>query len=307
MAKSSEEKLLFKASIVAISGNFTLAVAKLSAGLISGSMAVVSDGVDTSADILTSTITLIAAWVISFPPNNKYPFGYFKADAIASKVVSFIVLFAGAQLFFSSAKRLLWGNEPEMPTEIAIYVTVFSIIVKLLLSLYLFRMGRRSKSSMILANAKNMQADIIISLSVLFGLGVTFWFNMPWLDIIAALAVSIWIMRVGVLIFKETLTELMDGSEDPAIYNRVFEAVSEVKEAHNPHRTRIRKIGNSYSIDMDIEVDGRMTVFEAHKTAHNVEKAIKEKLDNIFDVVVHIEPIGHSQDGERFGVSESDT
>jgi len=306
MREKNEQQLLFKASIVAISGNLVLAIAKLTVGWTAGSLAVLSDGIDTSADILTSTITLIAAKIIAQPPNKKYPFGYAKADAIASKIVSFIVLFAGAQLFYSSIKRLLLGSEPELPGILAIYITIISIVTKLALSLYLFQMGKRSKSSMLIANAKNMQADIIISVSVLFGLAVTFWLKMPWLDIIAALLVSVWIMWVGVSIFRETLTELMDGAENPEIYNSIFEAVANVEGAHNPHRTRVRKIGSSYSIDMDIEIEAETSVKNAHQIAHKVENEIKSKIDNIYDIVVHIEPIGSNKDDEPFGVSEID-
>ena len=156
---------------------------------------------------------------------------------------------------------------------------------------------------MLIANGKNMQNDILISLGVLIGLGSTFILGLPILDSVTALIVSFWIMRTGWGIFMETYTELMDGTREPGIYTAVFEAVESVKGAANPHRTRIRKLANMYIIDMDIEVDGAISVKEGHKLASKVEEKVKASLENVYDIIVHIEPLGNIEKNERFGLS----
>jgi cation diffusion facilitator family transporter len=162
--------------------------------------------------------------------------------------------------------------------------------------------GREINSTMLIANGRNMQNDVIISSGVLIGLFFTFILKLPVVDKITALFISFWIMRVGFRIFMHTNTELMDGVKDPEIYHKVFEAVQEVENAHHPHKVRIRQMGNLYLISIDIEVDEAASVKEAHAIAQKVEESIKNKIVDVYDVVVHVEPSGNEED-EAFGVS----
>lgn len=290
-----------KASWVGIIGNTILAIAKIVIGFISGSMAVIGDGIDTATDILTYFITLLAARIMNKPPNYKYPYGYNRAEAVATKALSFVIFFAGAQLFLSTLLRLIKNEPHNLPTLLAIYVTIFSIISKFGLAIYQFKIGKKIESNMIIANAKNMRNDILISSSVLIGLLFTQVFKLPILDLLTAMAVSIWIMKAGFEIFMETSRELMDGVDNPEIYYKIFDAVEEAGAAH-PHRVRIRKHSNLYNVDLDIEVDGTLSIEEGHKIAKKVENNIKEKLENVYDVMVHIEPSGNIEK-EKYGLS----
>ena len=300
---NQKQSQIVHASWVSIIGNAVMSILKITLGLIAGSLAVVGDGIDSAGDIIASVITLLTAYVIAKPPNIKFPFGYEKADTIASKVLSFVIFFAGAQLAISTITRLVEESVREIPTYLAVYVTIFSIIGKSFLSYYQYRIGKKTESSMLLANARNMQNDVIISVAVLAGLFFTFILKMPLFDTITALAVSIWIMYTAYRIFMQTNVELMDGLRDPTIYNKIFKTISTVKGVYNPHRTRIRKIGNKYMIDIDIEVDGSKTVTEAHEIAQKVEERIKKQIENVYDIVVHIEPYGNIDKDEKFGVS----
>ncbi|MGC9341555.1 MAG: cation diffusion facilitator family transporter [Bacteroidales bacterium] len=302
----TRQKTIIQSSWISIAGNLVLALLKIIVGLVAGSMAVVADGIDSASDIATSFITLITARLLSRPPNIKYPYGYEKADTVATKALSFIIFFAGAQLGISTLTRIINGEIPEVPSMLAIYVTLFSIVSKLSLSRYLIKTGKKVNSAMLEANGKNMQNDVIISTSVLVGLVFTFVLNLPILDLITALAVSIWIMKVALQIFFKTNTELMDGMKDPILYCELFNAVKKVKGAHNPHRVRVRKIGNYHMISMDIEVEPLMTVNDAHEIAWKVETEIKRNLPNVYDIVVHIEPLGNVEKGEKFGLREKD-
>jgi divalent metal cation (Fe/Co/Zn/Cd) transporter len=103
-------------------------------------------------------------------------------------------------------------------------------------------------------------------------------------------------------IFMDSNTELMDGVDDPMVYHKIFEAVAEVKGVSNPHRVRSRQISHMHMIQIDIEVDGRMTLEEAHSLSHLVEEKIRDKVENIYDIVIHIEPLGNIEVGEKDGV-----
>ncbi|MDP3462871.1 MAG: cation diffusion facilitator family transporter [Bacteroidales bacterium] len=307
MAKdATREHQIIQASWLSIVVNALLSVLKIVVGLLAGSLAVVADGIDSASDIITSLITLVTARIISKPPNIRHVYGYDKADTVASKLLAFVIFFAGAQLAISTVHRLLENEARELPSIIAVVVVLVSIVGKQLLAFYLNSIGKKIDSSMLRANGRNMQNDVVISVSVLLGLIFTHLFNMPVLDALTALMVSIWIMIVAVKIIIKTSRELMDGVEDPGVYKTITEAVKQVKEAGNPHRIRVRKMAHYYIVALDIEIDGQLSLDEAHRISHQVEDNIKRKLSNVYDVLIHLEPVGNDNANEVFGISGKD-
>lgn len=292
------------ASWVGIVGNSVLAVMKLLAGFYGRSLAVVSDGVDSALDILTSIISLVAAKIIAKPPDLDHPYGHTRAEAIATKTLSFIIFFAGAQLAVSTVTHLIQGTPRELPAIISIYVTIASVAAKSGLAVYKFWIGRRANSPMLIADAKNMRGDIAVSLGVLVGLAFTYLLDLPVMDAITALLISVWIMYVAFRIYLETNSELMEGYEDTESYRQIFDAVAGVPGAENPHRARIRVVGTWRIVDLDIEVDGDLSVREAHEVARATERAIRHAVPQVYDVLVHVEPIGNVEKSERFGLSQ---
>ncbi|MFW5728808.1 MAG: cation diffusion facilitator family transporter [Spirochaetota bacterium] len=291
------------ASWISIAGNGLLAALKSVVGFLSGSAAVVSDGIDSGLDVLTSAITLVAARITSKPPDIDHPYGHSRVETIATKSVSFIILFAGAQLAWRTVGQLVRGAPQDLPSELAVWVTVASIVGKSALAVHKRSVGRRMNSAMLIADAKNMLADIVVSIGVLTGLLFTYLFNTPVIDSIVALLISLWIMFVAFRIFVETNTELMEGYKDRETYQRIFRAVDAVPGAEHPHRTRVRTIGSMQIVDLDIEVDGDLTVREAHEIARQTEQAIKGAVGNVYDVLVHVEPVGNVENRERYGLS----
>ncbi len=306
MAVGAREKKIIRASQVSIAGNALLSLLKIVAGIIAGSLAVVADGVDSASDIITSLVTLYTAHIIARPPDPKFPYGYNKADTIATKVLAFIIFFAGAQLAITSVNKLIYPVERGIPEPLAIYIIIISIIGKFLLSGYLKGVGKKVESAMLIANARNMQNDVVISASVLTGLIFTFVLKMPVIDVITALAVSVYIMIVAFRIFMQANLEMMDGVENEEIYKKIIEAVHKVKGASNPHRIRARKMAYLYVIALDVEAEGDISLTEAHDIARGVEQKIKKAIPNVYDVLVHIEPRGNVEPDEVFGVSEKD-
>ena len=256
------------------------------------------------SDVLTSFITLIAAKIISRPPDVKFPYGYGKAESIAAKIISFVIFYAGTQLAFTAITRVIKGRHTEIPSKIAIIITIISIIGKLGLAFQQIKAGKSCNSEMLIANGKNMQNDILISFSVLLGLVFTYVLKAPILDAITGLLISIWILKIAFEIFIQTNYELMDGIKDASIYETIFNAIDEIKEVQNPHRVRARKIGDKISIGVDIEVDGNITLQKAHEIAHEVEKNIREKINNVLDIRIHVEPVGKHLYDEFEGIDK---
>jgi cation diffusion facilitator family transporter len=302
----TRKKIMLLTSWVSVLGNAFLSLLKIVVGIISGSLAVLSDGLDSASDVVTSLIILIATPIISRPPNSRFVYGQEKAENIASTILSFVIFFMGGQMLIASIQKIIHHEATELPSSIAIGVTVISIIGKLLLALYQFQQGKRTDSSMLKANAVNMRNDVIISAGVLLGLGFTFVLKLPVLDPVIALLISIYILYSAIGIFKDANLVLMDGIPDTGIYRKIIQAVEEVPGAGNPHRIRSRQIGNMYTIVLDIEADGSLSLTEAHHIAQSVEDSIKRKIDNVYDIVVHVEPAGDKHCEEKYGVSKND-
>lgn len=298
----SRNQILIRTSWISTIGNAILSAAKIVLGIISGSLAVISDGIDSLMDVVISIVMIFTANIMKRPPSEKYVFGYEKAEAIATKILSLIIFYAGVQMFIFSIQKTLESDNQKLPSKLAIYVTIFSIIGKLLLAFYQHKQGKRTKSSMLIANAINMRNDVLISAGVLIGLFFSFILDLPLLDSIVSLIISVFIIKSAISIFMDSNVELMDGIKDTSVYDKIFIAVNNVPGASNPHRMRSRQVGNMYIITLDIEVDGNITVDTAHKIAESVEKSIKDTVENVYDIVVHIEPKNGKHSKEKFGV-----
>jgi cation diffusion facilitator family transporter len=304
--RSLEERgrKIVTASWIGIIGNGLLAVLKTVVGFVSGSAAVLGDGIDSGLDVLTSGITLVAARITAKPPDIDHPYGHSRIEAIATKSVSFIILFAGGQLALGTLRHLFEETSRQLPSELAIWVTLASIVGKTALAIHKRTVGKRLNSQMLVADANNMRADIVISLGVLLGLAFTFLLGLPIVDSLVALLISVWIIFVAFRIFLDTNTELMEGYKDRETYEKIFKAVDSVPGAEHPHRTRVRTLGSVQIIDLDIEVDGELTVTEAHEIARQTEQSIKRVVGNVYDVLVHVEPLGNVENRERYGLSK---
>jgi cation diffusion facilitator family transporter len=306
MSIDNRIKAIKIASWVAIGGNAFLALAKIFTGIFANSLSVIADGIDSSGDVLISSITLYIASLIAKPPSLKFPYGYAKAETNATNALSFIIFFAGAQLAITTVRRLISGEIPKMPGKIAMLILCVSIIGKLLLAWQQYRVGKRINSKMLIANSKNMQGDVLISAAVLTGLLFTHILHLPILDPITALLVSIWVIWVSIKIFLETNVDLMDGNVGKEVYEQVFHIAESVEGVKNPHRMRIRKVGPQKMINIDIEVDGNIPLINAHRIAHEVESKIKCSIDDVFDVAIHVEPFGEHLEEKELGISKNE-
>ncbi|MDR2758489.1 MAG: cation diffusion facilitator family transporter [Spirochaetaceae bacterium] len=293
------------AAISALAGNLLLAILKIGFGISSGSLAVLGDGIDSSVDVLIAMMSLVVSVVISRPADAGHPWGHGRAETVATAVLSFILFFAGAQLILNAILSFLSGITREVPAKEALYITLVSIAGKLVLAWTQYLFSKKAASAMLRANAKNMAADVIISLGVLGGLGLSMFFDRGAIDSVAAILVGCWVIKSAIGIFIEANSELMDGGSGAGSYRAIFDAAHSVSGAGRPHRARMRRIAGFWDIDMDIEVDPKLTVYEAHRIASQVERAIKERVEGVYDIMIHVEPAGNTEN-EGFGLCEDE-
>jgi len=294
-------RLIKTASLTAMIGNAVLALAQILTGIYAGSLAVIGNGIDSSTDVIIAIMTLVVARIISRPADEDHPWGHGRAETVATAMLSFILFFAGAQLIINSGRDIIFGAEREVPEMPALIVTLVVIAGKVLLAWSQYAFGKKADSLMLKANAKNMSADVLLSAGVLAGLGLSMFFGIGVIDSWAALLVGLWVIKSALGIFMEVNAELMDGGSNRVFYKAVFDAVKSVEEVSHPHRVRMRRIAGFWDIDIDIEVPPDKTVCEAHGIACKVEAAIKERVENVYDIVVHVEPTGDMENAENEG------
>lgn len=304
METDKKSKYIKLAGFIALFGNLILAATKISLGIYSSSLAVIGDGIDSSTDVLIALITILISKIISKPSDKTHPWGHERAETVATMILSFIIFTAGAELCISSAKKIFTKSFSQELSFWALTAVIISILGKILLYISQVLIGKKSKSQIIKANAQNMKNDIIMSCGILLGLSLSLIFKLPILDPIIAFLVGIWVIKNAIKIFIEQNTELMDGNKDLELYNKLFKAVSTVPKVSNPHGARIRKIASHFDIDLDIEVDPFISIFEAHELSEQVEEAIRKEIPESLTVMIHIEPKNSSfhQRTEEFGV-----
>ena len=301
----NKSKYMRMAAIVAIAGNAVLAVSKIVVGVISHSGALIGDGIDSSTDVLISLVTLFIVKLISKPADKRHPWGHRRAETIATAFLSFIIFFAGAQLIVNSISNLISGTHSATPSVLAIVVVIVSIVGKLLLAFSQHILGKRADSAIIKANAKNMASDVLISLGVLIGFVITNMTGSALADSIAALLIGGWIIKTAIGIFADVNLELMDGTKDAAPYRAIVDAVNSTDGASNPHRARMRCIAGFWDISFDINVSPERSVLESHMIASQVESEIRKRIENVYDIVIHVEPSG-DKTAEGFGLTEDE-
>lgn len=299
-------QILKKASWAGIIGNILLAGLKISTGIISGSLAVIGDGIDSISDVVTSMVTLYAAKASAAPPDPEHPWGHGRVETIATKTLSLIIIMAGLQLLIMTIRKFFGAEIPELPGRLALLASGISIVGKIFLMIYKRQAAKKAASRMMMADALNMRNDIFLSVTVLAGVFFTRVLNLPVIDLVAGFLVSLWIIRSGIQVFRHAVTELMDSVDDTDVYREVFAAVETVEGASNPHRVRIRGLNSLYVIDVDIEVDGAITVDMGHTIACNLEDEIRRRVKKVYDIMVHIEPAGKGKHREGYGLVPGD-
>jgi len=296
-----------KGAWIGIFGNAVLAVLKILVGLLTGSYAILADGIDTSTDIFTSFVILLSSRISGKPPDETHPYGHERAETIASKIISFVMFYAGASLLVESVKRLVKQEFSLELTLTAFIVVGISVAGKTFLFLYKLSLGKRLNSPATISDALNMRNDIMISATVLAGMVAMKTFGWWWLDSLLAIFVSIMILRTSFSVFYEAAYELMDGMKRTELdmYDDIFAVLERFPNVHNPHRVRIRKVGTRHFIEMDIEVDGKMSVKDAHELTVKIRKEMLKRRDDIEDVTIHVEPLGNVEE-EGFGLKKGE-
>ncbi len=274
--------------------NFLATGIKVTAGLATGALSVVADGLDSLFDGLSNIVGLTGLYLAGKPPDAEHPYGHRKFETIAALSISFLLFLTALQLLQAAWARLQAGEAPQVNAWV-VAAMLASMLVQAVTSVYELRQGRRLKSEILVADALHTRASILVSLSVLVGLALV-RLGYDWADPIAAAIVALVIAKIGVDVLRETIPVLVDQAVvDP---HRIAEVVRQVGGVQSFHRVRSRGAAGSAAIDLHVRISPDKTVQEADAIGAEIRRRLLE-LDGVNDVTVHVEAQRNPQAGEQ--------
>ena len=275
--------------------NIVLTVAKLLAGIFGRSAAMVADGVHSLSDLLSDLVVLIFTHVSSKDKDRKHAFGHGKFETMATLIVSVILAVVAYRLMVNGVKSIVDIATGEMlpePRYIALIAAVVSIIAKEILYQWTVKVGKKTNSTVVIANAWHHRSDALSSIGSLIGIGGAIILGDEWtmLDPIASCVISVAIAITAVRIAIPSLAELLETSLPENIENQIIKTASEVAGVRDIHELKTRRNGISVIIDAHIVVDPSMTIVEAHDIATKVEEALMAEFGKETQVNIRVEP-----------------
>lgn len=290
---SIEDKNYRMGQSLALAGLITsagLAFIKLFGGILSHSTSLSADGLESASDVLASAIIWSGMAIARRPADNKFPYGYGRAESLAGKTVGTILLMSAVLLATHSFHRLM-GPAIVLPGWILAPLAL-SFILKGILASAKYRVGKRIRSSALIADSGNDAVDMISALVAAgaITLNLIDHERFAYADAAGGLGVSLIIFIMGLQIFQRTSEELMDVMPDDSLVSMVRDVAIKTKGVLDVEKCYGRKSGTQFFFDLHIEVDPEMSVKHAHEVSHRVKDQILEKCDFVKDVLVHVEP-----------------
>ncbi len=270
--------------------NILLSAAKITAGWLGNSRAVLADGVHSLSDLATDLAVIIGARYWEMPADKTHPYGHRRIEAMISLFIGCALLLVGIGIAFDAIKQL---NNPvnASPSLIALIAAVVSIISKEVLYRYTIKAGKKINSSALIANAWHHRSDSLSSVPAALAVGAAILFpGLAFLDTIGAILVTIFIFYASYKIFRSAFLELTDYTAPADICFRIEDAARNTPGVLSTHKCRTRMLGADIAVDVHIQVRGSMSVTEAHKISGAAKHNMMEKVPEVKDVIIHVEP-----------------
>jgi cation diffusion facilitator family transporter len=278
------------AAALSIGSNTFLILLKVVAGTITGSVALLSEAVHSSIDLIASIVAFISVRKADEPADAEHPYGHEKIENLAAMIEGVLILVGSGVIAFEAIRHLIVGSEVTH-LGFGIAVVAVSIVVNFFVSRLLHRRARETDSVALEADAVHLRTDMATSFGVLIGLALVKITGANWLDPAVALLLSAAIVREGFKILNRSSRVLVDEALPPS----EMDAISAEIRAFGPqgvagfHKLRARRAGARRYVDLHVQFVSGTTLEQAHETAHRLQDAIATRIPGA-DVLIHLEP-----------------
>ncbi|AHL22958.1 cation diffusion facilitator family transporter [Thermococcus nautili] len=277
---------IYKPIWVSIIGNVLLAVIKLIVGFLYSSIALISDGVHSLSDVVTSVAGYFGIKVASKPPDKDHPFGHSRFEPLVAFLIGEALLVVAYEIGKDSLLRLLHGETIEV-NSVMLGVTVVSILAKELMFRYSVYVGRKLNSQILIADAYHHRSDVLSSVAVLIGLGLQ-KFGFQYGDALAGLVVAVFLVKVSLEIILENVGYLTGRAPSFEVCEEIKRRALSVPNVLGIHDLRAHYVGNRLHVELHIEVPPNLSLKEAHDVSEEVKKRIEE-IPEVERAFVHVD------------------
>ena len=280
-------RVTIKGSII----NVVLLIFKFVAGIVGGSAAMIADAVHSLSDFLTDVVVVVFVRLGSKPEDGDHDYGHGKYETLATAAIGMALGVVGAMLCYGGGAKIvsaMRGEALEQPGWIALAAALMSIALKEWAYRFTVSVGRRLDSPAVVANAWHHRSD---ALSI--GIGGAIILGSRWavLDPIAAVVVSVFIMRTAYTLVGQSMGELLEKSLPEDMERQIADIASEEPTVSAIHHLRTRRIGSHIAIEMHVRMPGALSLYEAHQHATNIEQRLRERFGEETYINLHVEPV----------------
>lgn len=292
--RKTADNLKHRAALASILLAVLLSGLKLFATVASGSLAVLSSMIDSLSDILGSAITFVAVKYSTRPATDHHRYGYGKAEAISALIQAFFVAGSGLFVLYDACLRFFHPRVLK-ETPLAIGIMIFCLFATLILIAYQKHVARLTKSQAINADSAHYVVDILTNSSIILSLTVVKFFEIYWFDTLTALGIAVYLLYNAYQLVIEAFDVLLDRELSDDIRENLSAIIEQHPFVKGFHDVRTHSLGNDYLFEIHLELDGRLSLFEAHQLSDKVEAAIVKEYPNA-QVIIHQDPSGVAED-----------
>lgn len=290
------KRKIYQVTLLGSLGNVVLLLFKFSASILGNSTAMLADAVHSLSDFITDLLVLLFVHISSKPQDKGHDYGHGKYETLATALISIMLLIVGIGILcqgLGTIYSFLCGEPLETPGGIALAAAIVSIALKEGLFQYTLHIGKKVSSPAMIANAWHHRSDALSSIGTTLGIGGAILLGGKWavLDPVAAVVVSLFILKVAFTLTRTCLEELMEKSLPEEVERDITKTLLQFPEVSAPHNLRTRRIGNRVAVEVHIRMDGGMTVSASHEITSQMEKKLRELLGEHTFINIHVEPL----------------
>ncbi len=295
MLQSQNDNFLKKSAAVAgVSLAIMLICLKFFAFLKTDSLAIFSSLADSVTDLFASMVSFIAVYFSTKPASKNHRYGYGKTEALSAFLQAIFVGASGVFVIVDGIKRLISPVTIEK-TDVGIFIMLFSIFATVILVLFQTYVANKTNSLAIKADRAHYTVDFLTNSAVVISLLMVHFFGFVYFDVIAALFISVYLLYNAYELASEAIEQITDKELSPEIRQKIQDIVSKSQGIHGMHDLRTRSLGDIYCIELHLEIDGKISLFEAHEYADAVEHKIMKEFPGC-QVIIHQDPYGIHED-----------
>jgi cation diffusion facilitator family transporter len=277
-----------RGAVLGIVTNIVLAIFKFIAGILGRSNAMIADALHTASDLFTSVVVYIGFKIAQVPPDEHHPYGHARAESIAAKIVSLLLIALGIKVLLGSL-HMIATHHFYRPGLIALVAAAVSIIVKYTLFYHVHTLGKRIRSTSLIADAYHHKSDALSSIAALIGISAA-RLGLEFMDPLAGILVAGLVIKTGMSTFHAAYDELMDAAPSKQLKEKIEKAVTATPGVKAIKELNVRKQGIDLYIDLIIDVDKDISVEEGHLVTIKVKRNIMKSVPDTRHILIHTEP-----------------